>query len=216
MRMFSLSLPVLCTLAVLASLVWVSGLTSARLVYAAAESDDQELTLTLSGALLNEVTLETPVSLRQLARTLALLSQTPLPEATQLPVQPELEDARWASPSSVTVNVFTDIEAAPGYTLQTLQAHLRNHDTRAHTLPQRHQHGLMAGFDEDILPLTVWGLDGEGRQFPTVAVLCGENTQLLPGAVRPCTFVWELPADLTLQAVVVEVPARLQLAVETE
>ena len=186
-----------------------------RLV-SAATSAGSELTLTLSGAVLADVTLEEPVSLRHLARALALLDQTPLPAGTLLPVQPEMTDAVWATASSVTVDVFTDIEAAPGYTLQTLQVNLRNHDTRAHTLPQRHQAGLVAGFAEDILPLTVWGLDGAGRAFPTVAVLCGRNTQLLPGAVRPCTFVWELPAGLVLQAVMVEVPARLHLTVDPE
>ena len=185
-------------------------------IVSAATRAGSELTLTLSGAVLADVTLEEPVSLRQLARALALLAQTPLPAGTLLPVQPEMTDAVWATVSSVTVDLFTDIEAAPGYTLQTLQVNLRNHDVQAHTLPQRHQAGLVAGFEADILPLTVWGLDGAGRAFPTVAVLCGRNTQLLPGAVRPCTFVWELPAGLALQAVVVEVPARLHLAVDPE
>jgi len=174
------------------------------------------LTLTLSGAALGDVALEEPITLARLARALALLGQTPLPPATRLPLQAELDQAVWSTPASVPVDVFTDLEAAPGQRLHVLTLPLTNRDTAPRFLPQVGAQDAFAwARAEDVSVLHAVGLDAAGRRFPVVAVLCGEAA-VMPGAARPCRLVWELPPGVALAAVELELPARLHHVVDRE
>lgn len=174
------------------------------------------LTLTLSGAALGDVALEEPITLARLARALALLGQTPLPPATRLPLRAELDQAVWSTPASVPVDVFTDLAASPGQRLHVLTLPLTNLDTAPRFLPQAGPQDAFAwAREEDVSVLHAVGLDAAGRRFPVVAVLCGEAA-VMPGAARACRLVWELPPDVALAAVELELPARLHHVVDRE
>ena len=173
-----------------------------------------ELALSVAGELpIHELELDEDVSLDELVRALAILASVPLPPGSSLPVVPVADTATLSTARSLEIDIFTDLEAAPGHVLRILTVDLENRDNRTHALPHALANDPMAAFDRDndLLHLQAEGLDEQGRVHPTAAVLCGENARLVPGGALPCRFVWQLPDNLELAAVELVLPARLQL-----
>ena len=221
-RLFGDRVRLLLALVVLAAFIVVLGVAGlGGLVRAAETGDDRlalDLVLTVTGELpVHELALEADAGLADLARALAALSATPLPPGSALPVSPVADTAAWSQARALDVDVFTELEAAPGHTLRVLTVELENLDERTHRLPHAVADDPMAAFDEaDALLLQATGVDARGRRHPAAAVLCGEQARLVPGGRLPCRLVWQVPDGLELQAVELVVPARLQLPVREE
>ena len=178
-----------------------------------------KLALTVTGELpVHELELEADTGLADLARALAALSATPLPPDSALLVAPVADTAAWSTARLLDIDVFTELEAVPGHTLQVLTIELENRDDRPHRLPHAVAGDPMAVFDReaDVLLLQAEGLDDRGRRHPAAAVLCGDQARLAPGGRLPCRLAWQVPDGLELKAVELVVPARLQLLVGEE
>ena len=172
--------------------------------------------LTLAGSAPLTLTVAEDLTLPQLARALAVLTAQPLPAGSALPLQPDWAQAVWSTATQIEVSLFTTLEPGSGQELRVLTLPFTNQDTVPHTLPQvALQDELAFMGQEDVTGLEVVGLDAQGREYPAVALLCGE-TDLMPGAVRACQLVWEVPAAVALAAVELELPARLQYQVSAE
>ena len=172
--------------------------------------------LTLAGSAPLTLTVSEDLTLPQLARALAVLTAQPLPAGSALPLQPDWAQATWSTATQIEVSLFTTLEPGSGQELRVLTLPFTNQDTVPHTLPQvARQDELAFMGQEDVTGLGVVGLDALGRQYPAVAVLCGE-ADLMPAAARACQLVWEVPAAVELAAVELELPARLQYQIPAE
>lgn len=190
--------------------------SAGRSVGAATVPEPPVLKLSLEGILPADLELEADAQLGDVARALAALAAVPLPPGAGLPVAPDLATARWSAETRVPVDLFTELEAAPGHVLRVLTVELENFDDRAHALPHAATDDPFAAFEdaEDLLSLRVVGLDARGRRYPTAAVLCGGDILLLPGGRLPCRMVWQLPAAVELAAVELDLPARLHIVLD--
>ena len=213
----ALSFPVLFfgVFCLLIALLTVSILLFEAQTLRAAEAD-ASATYTLSGELTLAGTeplalaVAEDLTLPQLARALAVLTAQPLPPQSALPLQPDWAQGVWSTASQIEVSLFTTLEPGPGQELRVLTLPFTNQDTVPHTLPQvALQDELAFMGQEDVILLKVTGRDAQDREYPAVAVLCGD-TALMPGAARACQLVWEVPAAVELAAVELVLPARLQ------